>query len=298
MTIRFNPDLYAGILAGLNTNNRDQAIALQELSTGRRVSLPSDDPGATATVIGIHSRSAQLDEFSQSLSTVQGMLQTGDAALGSAVTSLTRAISLGVQAGDGILSPADRANVAAQIQSVATQVLGLANTSYQGTYIFAGTKSGAPAYVADPLSPTGVTYQGNASTNQVEITPGQTETVNVPGSQIFSSGAADVFAALTNLAQAALTGTAVPAAVAQLRTAFDHVTSQRTFYGAQLQQLDNAQNFLAADKVQLSSQENTAVGIDIARAATDVQKALTERSALLAAGGKIQTTSLLDYLKG
>jgi flagellar hook-associated protein 3 FlgL len=297
MTIRFNPDLYAGVLAGLNTNNRDQAIALQELSTGRRVSAPSDDPGATATVIGIHSRSAQLDQFSQSLSTVQGMLQTGDAALGSVITSLTQAISLGVQAGDGILSPADRANVAAQIQSVATQVLGLANTSYQGTYIFAGTKSGAPAYVANPLSPTGVTYQGNASTNHVEVTPGQTEAVNVPGSQIFSSGAADVFAALTNLAQAALTGTAVPAAVAQLRTAFDHVTSQRTFYGSQLQQLDNAQNFLAADKVQLSSQENTTVGIDLAQAATDVQKALTERSALLAAGGKIQTTSLMDYLK-
>ena len=176
-------------------------------------------------------------------------------------------------------------------------MLRLANTTYQGTYIFAGTKSGAPAYIADPLSPTGVIYQGNTATNQVEVAPGQTQTVNVPGSQIFSSGTADVFAALTNLAQAAQTGTGVPAATAQLRTAFDHVTSQRTFYGANLQQLDNAQNFLAADKVQLSSQENTAVGIDIAKAATDIQKALTERSALLAAGGKIQTTSLLDYLK-
>ncbi len=298
MTIRFNPDLYAGILAGLNINNRDQALALQELSTGRRVSVPSDDPGATATVIGIHSRSAQLDQFSQSVSTVQGMLQTGDAALGSVVTALTQAISLGVQAGDGILSTTDRANMAGQIQNIATQVMGLANTTYQGTYIFAGTKSGAPAYVADPLSPTGVTYQGNTATNQVEVIPGQTQTVNVAGSQIFSSGSADVFAALTNLAQAAQSGTGVPAAVTQLRTAFDHVTSQRTFYGSKLQALDNAQSFLAADKVQLSSQENTAVGVDLAKAATDIQKALTERSALLAAGGKIQTASLLDFLRG
>jgi flagellin-like hook-associated protein FlgL len=54
---------------------------------------------------------------------------------------------------------------------------------------------------------------------------------------------------------------------------------------------------LANDKVQLASQENTAVGIDLAHAATDVQRALTARSAILAAGGKIQNISLLDYLK-
>ncbi len=297
MTIRFNPDLYGNILAGLNANNRDQAIALQELSTSRRVNAPSDDPGATAAAIGIHSRSAQLDQFSQSISTVQGLLQTGDSALGSVVTSLTQAINLGVQAGNGTLSASDRANVAAQIQNVSAQVLALANSTYQGTYVFAGTNSGTPAYVANVLSPTGVTYQGNASTNQVEITPGQTATVNVPGSQIFSSGSADVFAALTNLTQAAQSGSGVTTAVAQLRTAFEHVTAQRTFYGSKLQQLDSAANFIAGDKVQLSTQENTAVGIDLARAATDVQKALTEHAALLAAGGKIQTTSLLDFLK-
>jgi len=137
MTIRFNPDLYGNILAGLNANNRDQAIALQELSTSRRVNAPSDDPGATAAAIGIHSRSAQLDQFSQSISTVQGLLQTGDSALGSVVTSLTQAINLGVQAGNGTLSASDRANVAAQIQNVSAQVLALANSTYQGTYVFA-----------------------------------------------------------------------------------------------------------------------------------------------------------------
>jgi len=150
---------------------------------------------------------------------VQGLLQTGDSALGSVVTSLTQAINLGVQAGNGTLSASDRANVAAQIQNVSAQVLALANSTYQGTYVFAGTNSGTPAYVANVLSPTGVTYQGNASTNQVEITPGQTATVNVPGSQIFP--VAPLTCSRANQPDAAAqSGSGVTTAVAQLRTAF------------------------------------------------------------------------------
>lgn len=297
MPVRFNPDLYANVLSGLNTNNRDQAIAQQELSTGRRVNQPSDDPSATAIAIGIHWQGAQDDQFTRNISSVRGMLQTADSTMSSVVTALTQAVTLGVQAGSSALSASDRATLSTQIQGVSTQLIALANTSYQGSYIFAGTNSGQPAYVANPLSPTGVTYQGNAATNQVEISKGQSVSVNLPGSQIFNNPSTDVFAALTNLAQAAQTGNGVPAAVTQLKAAFDHVTSQRTFYGSQLTQLDTTEAYLANDKVQLASQEKTAVGIDLAQAATDVQRALTARSAILAAGGKIQNISLLDFLK-
>jgi flagellar hook-associated protein 3 FlgL len=297
MSIRFNPDLYGNVLAGLNINNRDTATAQQELATLRRVNQPSDDPGATAVDIGVHWQSAQNDQFTRNISSVRGELQTADSTMSSLVTVLTQAITLGVQAGSGSLSSTDRATLSTQIQSVSAQVLSLANTSYQGAYIFAGNNSGQPAYVADALSASGVTYQGNTATNQVEVSQGQSVTTNVPGSQIFTSASADVFAALNNLAQAAQSGNGVDAAVAQLHTAFDHVNAQRTFYGSQLNQLDTTDSFLANDKVQLASQENSAVGIDLAQAATDVQRALTARTAILAAGGKIQTTSLMDYLK-
>jgi flagellar hook-associated protein 3 FlgL len=297
MSIRFNPDLYGNVLAGLNINNRDTATAQQELATLRRVNQPSDDPGATAVDIGVHWQSAQNDQFTRNISSVRGELQTADSTMSSLVTVLTQAITLGVQAGSGSLSSTDRATLSTQIQSVSAQVLSLANTSYQGAYIFAGNNSGQPAYVANALSASGVTYQGNTATNQVEVSQGQSVTTNVPGSQIFTSASADVFAALNNLAQAAQSGNGVDAAVAQLHTAFDHVNAQRTFYGSQLNQLDTTDSFLANDKVQLASQENSAVGIDLAQAATDVQRALTARNAILAAGGKIQTTSLMDYLK-
>jgi len=248
-------------------------------------------------IVTSNTRAIDRRDRGQEAMTNAAVLQTADSTMSSLVTVLTQAITLGVQAGSGSLSSTDRATLSTQIQSVSAQVLSLANTSYQGAYIFAGNNSGQPAYVANALSASGVTYQGNTATNQVEVSQGQSVTTNVPGSQIFTSASTDVFAALTNLAQAAQSGNGVDAAVAQLHTAFDHVNAQRTFYGSQLNQLDTTDSFLANDKVQLASQENSAVGIDLAQAATDVQRALTARTAILAAGGKIQTTSLMDYLK-
>jgi flagellar hook-associated protein 3 FlgL len=296
MSVRFNPNLYDTIIAGLNVNNRDTQIAQQELATGRRVNAPSDDPAATSVAIGVHGQSAQNDQFTQNISNVSGLLQTADSTMSSVITVLNQAISLGVQAGDGTLAATDRATLNSQIQSVTSQMLSLANTTYQGNYIFAGNNSGQPAYVTDPSSPTGVTYQGNSGVNQVEISQGKDIATNVPGSQIFTNPSADVFAALNNLAQAAQSGTGVQAAVTQLRSVFDSINSQRTFYGSQLTQLNNVSNYLANNKIQLASQENSAIGIDLAQATVDVQNALTNRSAILAAGGKIQNTSLLDYL--
>jgi flagellar hook-associated protein 3 FlgL len=297
MTIRFNPDLYSTVLAGLNSNNRDQQQVLLELSSGKRVNVPSDDPAANATAMNIQAQQDQTDQFTQNISSVQGQLQMADSTMNSVTTFLTQAITLGTQAGNSTLSPSNRTDISSQIQAVATQIMALANTTYQGAYIFAGTASNAPPYTANPASPNGVTYNGNTATNQVEISQGQKINLNLPGSQIFTNGGAEVFAALTTLAQAAQSGTGVSAALGQLRTAFDHISAQRAFYGSNLNQLDSTQNILAADKVQLSSQQNTVVGADIATAATQLSQVTTARSALLAAGGRIKGSNLFDFLQ-
>src|SRR6267142_3037334 len=297
MTIRFNPDLYSTVLAGLNINNRDQQQVLLELSSGKRVNVPSDDPAANATAMNIQLQQDQTDQFTQNISSVQGQLQMADSTLSSTITFLTQAITLGTQAGNSTLSPSNRADISGQIQAVATQIMALANTSYQGAYIFAGTASNAPPYVTNPASPNGVTYNGNTATNQVEIAQGEKIDINLPGPQIFTNGGADVFGALINLAQAAQSVTGVGAAIAQLRSAFDHVSSQRAFYGSNVTQLASTQNLPATDKAQLSSHKNTVVGVDNATAATQLSQVTTARSALLAAVGKIKATNLFDYLQ-
>src|SRR5208337_1538578 len=96
-----------------------------------------------------------------SLSAVQGQLSTADSTLSSVSSALQQALSLGVEAGDGTLAASDLASIANQLQGIQSQLISLANTSYQGHYIFAGTNTGTAPFVADNTVPAGVDYAGN-----------------------------------------------------------------------------------------------------------------------------------------
>ena len=155
-----------------------------ELATGSRINKPSDDPAGAAQLISNRDQGSQADTFLRSISNVGGLLQTADSTLSSIVTALQRAISLGVQGANGTLSPADRSDIANELSGIQQQLLGLANTSYQGEYIFAGTVLAQP-FVASSSSPSGVSYNGNAGTNRVQVGQGYSVAINVPGSQVF-----------------------------------------------------------------------------------------------------------------
>ena len=79
--MRVNPNYTPGLLAALATTQKEEQKALQEMSSGRRVNVPSDDPTAAAVLVGNHSRADQADQFLRSLSGIQAELQTADSTL-------------------------------------------------------------------------------------------------------------------------------------------------------------------------------------------------------------------------
>ena len=78
------------------------------------------------------------DSFTQSSSMVTGQLQVADSALGSVVSQLTQAISLATSANNGTMNASDVKSIGSQISGILDEVQSLANTSYQGQYIFSG----------------------------------------------------------------------------------------------------------------------------------------------------------------
>ena len=295
--MRINPNQTPDLLAALNSVQKQRDDALLQLATSRRVNKPSDDPAAAAQVIINHDRSSQADSFQSNISNISGQQQAADSALASVVTALQRAITLGVQGGNsGTLSDANRAAIADELRGVQSELVSLANLSYQGRFVFSGTEQVTP-YVVDNTVPSGVRYDGNDGLNTVTIGNGYQLQVNLPGSQLFSSAGADVFQAMSDLITAVTNNTGVDAALTSVREAFDYVTAQRVFYGNGMNQMDAQKTFLDAQKTQLSSQENTLVGADTAAAASQVVNTDTARNATLAAIGRISQNSLFDYLK-
>jgi flagellar hook-associated protein 3 FlgL len=295
-SIRVNPYPMPDLLAALEQLQRQQSDATLQLATGSSINKPSDDPAGAAQVAKINDLSSQVDSFQRSINSIGGQFSTADSTLNSVVTVLQRAISLGVEGATGTLSDADRAAVATELTGIQAQLLSLANTSYQGQFIFAGTTTAQP-FVVDPTQPSGVRYVGNTGTNTVAIGNGYQLQVNVPGSQIFNGTGADMFLAINDLITSLQNNSGISAAVTELGNAFTYVTGQRVFYGNALNQTRSQQTYLNTQSLGLSEQLNSVAGADIAAVASQLVNDQTARTATLDAIGRTPQNSLFDFLK-
>ena len=204
--MRVNPDMSNDVLAAIWQTQSQENTALQQMSTGKRVNVPSDDPLAAAQMVGNQDQSNRTDQYLQNIDTLTSQLQTADTALGSVVTAVTQAITLGVQGSTGTLSAANRQQIVQNLQGIQSQLVQLANTSVGGSYLFGGTATTTPPYTLDSTSPSGVTYSGNTGTNTVQIADGLNLQTNMPGSQLFQNSAGDVFGSLQKLITSLQTG--------------------------------------------------------------------------------------------
>jgi flagellar hook-associated protein 3 FlgL len=297
--MRVNPNFAPDILQDLYEAQSQEETALQQLASGQLINMPSDNPAGAAELVQNQALQDQTDQYLQNTSAVDGQLQTADSTLSSVVSSLNQAISLGTQGANGTNSPQDLQAIAQQVQGIQSQVLQLANTSYQGNYIFAGTATSTVPFTLDASSPDGVDYNGNTDTNNVQIANGNSVQTNLPGSQVFQGSGGDVFGALQQLITALQGGntTTIGTATTQLSTALNYLSQQRVFYGNAVDQLNSNQSFLQQEQVNLQSEANAVDGANLAQASTNLAQAQTTQSAALAALAKVIPQNLLEYLQ-
>jgi flagellar hook-associated protein 3 FlgL len=298
MSVRLNPDITPDLLASIEQAQQNQQTAIQQMSTGRSVNNLSDNPAAAAGLVGNNALSSENDQFLTNVSDVQGKLQTADSALSNATQLLTTAITVGAQGANGTLSASDRQALAQQVQGLQQQMLGLANTAYEGVYIFGGTNVSAPPFAQDASSASGVQYNGNSDVTSVQIAEGTSVQTNVAGSQLFLNSGGNVFSALNDLANALTSGNGIAAANTEVQQAFSQLTTQRITYGNGLSQLQSSQNFLNQEQVNLSTQQNQLVGANLTAVVANESQAQVDLQAALSATGQVlNLPNLLTYLK-
>src|SRR5437764_7918937 len=137
--MRVNPFFISNLAGSLNQTQARAQQLTAELSSGVRVNSLSDDPLAAGQNVLLLNQMQRDDSFTQTSSLVQGQLQVADSALGGVVSQLTQAISLATGANNGTLNASDLKAVANQLAGIRDEVVALANTSYQGQFIFGGS---------------------------------------------------------------------------------------------------------------------------------------------------------------
>jgi flagellar hook-associated protein 3 FlgL len=270
-----------------------------ELASGRSINAPSDNPAGVEALVLNHAASAQSDTFQQNISDLTGRLQTADSALGTAVTAVNQAISLGVEAGNSSLSDQDRQAIVANLQSIQQQLVAIGNTSYSGTFLFSGTQVDTQPFALDAASPTGVTYSGNSSVNSVEIANGENVNVNTPGDQLFLNPSGSLLGSINSLITAIQTNTGISTANTTFGAAASEFDAQRISYGAALNEMQSTGTLLSSQQVQLATQESTIAGANFADVATTFSQSEVAYQSLLDAESKIlNLPNLLTLIGG
>jgi flagellar hook-associated protein 3 FlgL len=189
-----------------------------------------------------------------------------------------------------------------QIAGILNEVQSLANTSYQGQYIFAGSQtSRTPFSTSTATLPAVTAYNGDKGVNYLVTPNGQKIQLNVPGDQVFQgNGTNSVFAALNSLIADYSDGTVntaqAVADTASLNTALDYVSQQRVTVDNSITQLSAASNSVASTKMQLTSTQTNLMQADVAQVATQLSLAETQQTALEDVISQLGSGSLFQKL--
>lgn len=161
----------------------------QQVSTGRRVLTPADDPVAATKILQLQQDLAQREQYDRNLTAAENRLRLEETSLASVNTSLTRLQELTVKAGGGTLTISDRQAIAAEVGEIQQGLVDLFNTrDPSGEYIFAGFKGQTPPFEKQQNGR--YEYQGDEGQRILPIGPSTNVTTGDTGKALFVDVAA------------------------------------------------------------------------------------------------------------
>ena len=267
--------------AALARNERALGTAMEQLSTGRKISSAADDASGLAISARMTSQIRGLDQAVRNANDAVSMVNTAEGALDEITDMLQRIRELAVQSGTGTTSSNDRVYIDAEFDHLIAEIERVsANTEWNGRAIMAGAAGGAATV-------SGVTYQ-------VGMDPSQTIAVN------FGNMASD--ATMASLNGFGLDATTVASAIAKASrvitaadVAIEAVSTQRATFGAVSNRLEHAIDNLTNVSTQTAAARSRILDTDYAASTSElartqiIQQAST---AMLAQANQLPATVL------
>jgi flagellar hook-associated protein 3 FlgL len=206
----------------------------QELSTGIALNEPSDDPTVIAQDLAVRNDAAVTAQVGQNLTGLNNLLSTTDSTLSSLTSILQSARNLAIEGASDAITSSQRAQIGQQVNQLLEQAIGLANTQYDGKFIFSGTAAppGSSLVKAVGNPPTAVSSANNIVQQNEELPNGQLVPTNVTLQQAFnlnaSNGSPSVFDMLIRLRDTLEDGETTDESSSQVNLSNESVTANTT----------------------------------------------------------------------
>lgn len=282
-------------------SNQENSIAnLQmQISSGQSLNKPSDNPTAVTQVLALSSQASQMTSWQANAATATSWLDTANSTANSVLDTMQSAQTLLLQAANqGAENPTGYEAIGHQLQGIVSNLLDLANTQYAGRAVFAGTSASPVAYDS-----TG-NYLGNSDTPQVVTGPGtgvgQLTSLSVPGTSMFGTGSSNVFANLTAIANALITGAPTSSEISTALTALSANTAQAqqasVLLGNAAQQASSASASLTTQLSNVQAYSANLEDVNVATATTQLTLETTAYQVALWAASQAVPETLVKFL--
>jgi flagellar hook-associated protein 3 FlgL len=285
--------------AGLESSASRLMDAQRQVSTGKRIDAPSDDPSATLGSIGENHTLSALDQYRRATDTVFSRLAVVDTVLSDIVRQLEAAQVATTSARGSMKTQVQRDAAATDLEAIRDTILSDLTSAFNGTYLFSGIASTAPPYTRVGNGPVSA-YAGSTSEMVVDIDPQRAVKVAFNGQQIAQgTDPQDIFVELDNLIIAVRAGddAGMAAGMQALTRMFDRVATAQGRVGADQRLIDEQKLRLdelkRASTTRLSALEDT----NMAEAIADMAQADAAYRAALGAVSSVRRLSLMDYLR-
>lgn len=270
----------------------------QEAASGLSISQPSDNPSGTAVVLQIETTRQQVASWQQNAQWAQGQMQTTDTTMTNLENAITAARSLAVQAVSGATSQTDLQSMSQQASGILSEVQNLANTQYNGAYVFSGVSQAPPV--------AGGTYNSASASSpqQIEVGTGVQVPVSVDGNKLFNTAptgqpvSATLLNVLSNLASDLQSGNTVgvEADLGALEAQSQNVNSMHAVLGADMDRIQAALQQLSATSQNLQVQQGKIENVDMAQILAQLSNQQMAYQAAVAAGSSLKLPTLANYL--
>jgi flagellar hook-associated protein 3 FlgL len=290
------------VLSDINQAQNRLDVTQEQLSSGKKILQPSDDPYGATRAVDLNGELSGLQTYSNNITDGTAWATASNTALSSITDQVQRVRELVVDAASGTNSQSDRNAINSEITQLTASIKQSANAQYNGQYVFSGSATGTA-----PYGTASDAYQGNAGVVNRAIGPGTSLQVNADVNSVLGSGqsAADgkLLDTLATISQHLTSGSA--SGVAALGT------TDLSALDANLSTLSQVETTVGAtvDRLQLATTRISSLQLSDTAALSDVQDAdyattMTNFSneqaaftAALKASANIVQSSLLDFLQ-
>jgi flagellar hook-associated protein 3 FlgL len=271
----------------------------RQVSTGKRIEKPSDDPSATLGAIGEHDVTAAIDQYTRTTDTVSSRLAVVDTVLSDLITQLESAMVSSASARGSGKTQVQRDAAATALEGMRDTIFGDMTTSFNGTYLFSGSNSTGAPYTRTPGGPVSA-YAGSTAEMLVDVDEQRDIKITFNG-QLLTQGsdAQDIFVEFDALIAAVRAGDAagIDAGMDALQRMFDRVSTAQGRVGADMRTIDEQKvrldDLKRSSAKRLSALEDT----NMAEAISGMAQADAAYRAALGAAGTVTRQSLMDYLR-